>query len=101
MIKGDGSNESVDGGERESFCAAETEDSSCFAVCGEPERFEHIPLRKMMLDLVDVAPEALQDLRNYDARKSKGLCTGDHPMQLGTNATWRRAEEVDPNRGID
>jgi len=101
MIKGDGSNESVDGGERESSRAAETENCSCFAVCGEPERFEQIPLRKVTLDLADVTPEALQDLGNYDARKSNGFCIGNHPAQLGTSATRGGAEEVDPNRGID
>jgi hypothetical protein len=46
----------------ESFCATDAENSSRFAVRGEAERLEHIPLREVVLDLVDVAPEALQDL---------------------------------------
>ena len=71
MIKGNKSNEGVDGGQRKSFGATETEDSSCFAVRREAKRFEHIPMRKITLGLVDATPEALQNLGNDDARESK------------------------------
>lgn len=86
MIKGNGSDECVDGGQRESSCTTDAKNSSRFAVRGEAERLEHVPLRKMMLDLVEVAPEALQD---------------HHPAQLGSSATRRGTKEVDPNGGID
>src|SRR5262249_40249070 len=101
MIKGNGSNERVDCSQRESFCAAGAENSSRLAVRGETKRLDQFPLRKMTLDLVDIAPEALQDLGHNHARKSKRLCIGYHPAELSSSATRRRTEEVDPNRGID
>src|SRR5215469_4835177 len=100
MIKRNGSDEGVDGGERESFRTTDAENSGRFAVGGEAKWFEHFPLRKMMLDLVDVTPEALQDLGDNDAGESKRFCVGNHSAQLGSSATGRRAEEGDPNRGI-
>jgi hypothetical protein len=51
--------------------------------------------------LVDVAPEALQDLRNDQARKGKRFCISYHPAQLGSSATRRGTKEVDPNGVID
>ena len=101
MIKGNGSNEGVDGGQRESFCATVAENSSCFAVRGEAKRLEHVPLRKMMLDLVDGAPEALQDLGNDHARKGQRFRISYHSAQLSSSATRRGTKEVDPNGGID
>lgn len=101
MIKGNGSNKRVDGGQRESFCATDAKNSSRFAVRGEAERLEQVPLRKMTFDLVDVASEALRDFGNDHARKGKGFCIGYHPAQLSSSATRRGIEEVDPNRGID
>src|SRR5215467_16382477 len=101
MIKGNGSNERVDRGQRESFCAAGTENSGSFPVRRETHRLEHFPLGKMMLDLIEIAPEALQDLAHNYARKGERLCIGYHPAQLSSSATRRRTEEVDPNRGID
>jgi len=50
MIKGNGGNKRVDGGQRESFRATDAENSSRFAVRGQAERLEHVPLRKMTLD---------------------------------------------------
>jgi hypothetical protein len=67
MIKSNGSNKRVDGGQREPFCATDAENSSRFAVRGEAERLEHVPLRKMTLDLLAVASETLQDFTNDDA----------------------------------
>ena len=78
MIKGNGSYESVDGGERESLRMAETENSSRFAVGGEAKRFEHFPLRKKMLDVIDVTLQALQDLGDDNARESKRLSIRNH-----------------------
>src|SRR5262249_7498923 len=101
MIKGNGSNECADCGQRESFCATGTENSSRLAVRGETKGLDHFPLGKMTLDLVDIAPEALQDLGHNHARKGERLCIGYHPAQLSPSATRRRTEEVDPNRGID
>ena len=101
MIKGNGSNEGINGGERESFRAPEAKNSSRLAVGGEAKGFEHFPLRKMTLNLVDVTPEALQDLGHYNTRERKGFCIGNHSAQFSPGTTAGRAEEVDPNRGID
>jgi len=65
---------------------------------GEAERLEHVPLRKMTFDLVDVASEALQDFGNDHARKGKGFCIGYHPAQLSSSATRRGTEEVGPKQ---
>ena len=101
MIKGNGSNESVDGGERKSLCTTETENSSRFAVGGEAKRFEHFPLRKMMLDLIDVTLQALQDLGDDNARESKGFSICNHSTKFIPGSTRGRAEEFDPDRRID
>jgi hypothetical protein len=49
------------------FRATDAENSSRFAVRGQAERLEHVPLRKMTLDCVDIASEALQDFGNDHA----------------------------------
>ena len=66
MIEGNRGNHGVDGGQRESCCAAVPENSCRFAIGGKANRFEHIPLRKLPLDWADIAPEALQDFGNDD-----------------------------------
>ena len=57
MIEGNRGNQGVDGGQRESSCAAEPKNSCRPAIGGKAKRFEHFPPRKMTLDLVDVTPE--------------------------------------------
>src|ERR1700730_11524661 len=93
--------QSIDGRNRNAFRSRSTKNGRCFSIRRKSPRFEHVPLRQIVLEATDVTLETLQNFRDHNSSEGEGLSIGDHAAQFGACKGRGRAEKIDPNRTVD
>ncbi len=92
--------QSVDGRKGDTLRTRGPKDARCFSICRKSLRFEHVPLRQILLQATNVTLKALQNLRDDHSCECKRLCVGDHTAQFGSGRSRGRAEKINPDGTI-